>query len=393
LLGKVSYLLAGVRRLRRLPKTAIIDDIFPQPVSAFRIEEFTQYLNRFANVTIYTTGESFGAVNESRPPSAVIADYVSRYPQHRDRVLPLSRGGFPDADRYYAIFLNNIFPYLERIEKQKAGFAFSLYPGGGFALDQPDVDEKLRRIFASQSFVKVIVTQPIIRDYLLSKGMAPPELIAPVYGGVPIASAFAEPLPRRRYCRDKETFDLCFVANRYTPKGEDKGYDLFVEAAAALVRNGVPAHFHVVGPFDETIVELGALSSHFTFYGYRASAFFPAFYAGMDAILSPNRPFVLAPGMFDGFPTTSCMEAGLQEVVVICTDALRLNRDYTDGVDIVLVESNAGSVEQTVLDLARHPERVAAIGPNGRRTMLQVYSKERQIEPRLRVLRGDLGVR
>ena len=390
----MTYTLAGIRRLFAPSlQTAIIDDIFPQPLSPFRFEEFTQYLNAFVNLTVYTTGQAFGAVNETRSPSAVIDDYLLRYPQHRGRVQHLSEGEFPKANLFYVVFLNNIYAYLNPIERQNARFAFTLYPGGGFALDQVDVDDKLKRIFSSRSFAKVIVTQPIIKEYLISKGLAPLDAITPIYGGVLISSAFAEPLLRRRFPSKKETFDLCFVANRYTPRGEDKGYDLFVSAAAALVRNGVPAHFHVVGPFDRTIVELGALSQHFTFYGYRSSEFFRAFYAGMDAILSPNRPFVLAPGMFDGFPTTSCVEAGLQEVVVICSDALGLNRDYTDGVDIVLVEPDLRSVEKAVLDLVRDPERLAALGASGRRKMLKVYGRANQIEPRLRVLRRDLGSR
>jgi hypothetical protein len=49
--------------------------------------------------------------------------------------------------------------------------------------------------------------------------------------------------------------------------------------------------------------------------------------------------------------------------------------------------------EKAVLDLARNPERLAAIGARGRRKMLEVYSRARQIEPRLRILRRDLGSR
>ena len=44
----------------------------------------------------------------------------------------------------------------------------------------------------------------------------------------------------------------------------------------------------------------------------------------MDLIISPNVPFVLASGAFDGFPTACCMEAALSGTAMFVTDELKL---------------------------------------------------------------------
>ena len=65
----------------------------------------------------------------------------------------------------------------------------------------------------------------------------------------------------------------------------------------------------------------------------------PIEFREVDVILSPNVPFVLAPGCFDGFPTGCCVDAGMRGTAIFATDEFDSARScYTDGEDIVLVK-------------------------------------------------------
>lgn len=372
-------------------RLAVLDDIFPLAASAFRFEEFRTYLEEIPGSAVYSTGGALPLADETRPVTDLIRAHEATYPAHAGRVMPLEAATFPRADLYYGVFLHVISAFLSAIERQGAPFAFTLYPGGGFALDSEASDAALARVCASPCFRHVVATQPITRDYLLRKRFCRDDQVSSIFGGVLTRAALPPPPRRTRFGFGKSTLDLCFVANRYSAQGADKGYDLFVHAAQRLAQTPLDARFHVVGRYDASILDLGAAASRFTFYGPRPTPFFPGFYAGMDAIVSPTRPFVLGPGRFDGFPTGCSVEAGLQEVAVLCTDPLRLNSEYRDGIDLVLVEPEVENIVATILSLAREPGRLAALGTAARRRMLEVYSHARQMQPRLDLLRSLLG--
>ncbi|MBI4770096.1 MAG: glycosyltransferase family 4 protein, partial [Chloroflexi bacterium] len=351
----------------------IFDDIFPQPLSAFRLAEFNAYLAHFPRAQVHSTGGAFRYVGETRPFAQVLAEYERQYPAFRGRVQQLdprreyrgrpkvperglapdsgNRGLAPDSGNRglaYAVFLNNAYQFvhtLDLVERQRTPFAFTLYPGGGFQLEQPLSDEKLRRVCGSPCLRKVIVTQTVARDYLIERGFCDPALVELIYGVVLPADRLAldsgnrglagTARPRRRYGLEKDTFDLCFVAHKYMPRAADKGYDVFVEVAHALAAAHPDARFHVVGGIGPGEIDVSAINGRISFHGPRPTDFFPAFYAGMDLILSPNAPFLLAPGAFDGFPTGGCVEAGLCGVAVFCTDPLGLNVAFKDGEELV----------------------------------------------------------
>src|SRR5262249_57418845 len=153
--------------------------------------------------------------------------------------------------------------------------------------------------------------------------------------------------------------EIGFVANRYTPRGEDKGYDLFVETAHALSRIGVNAIYHVVGPWHPDIVPLEELAGRFIFHGSLSTDRLRELGQTLDLILSPNRPGILADGAFDGFPTGSCVEAGLQEAAIFCTDVLKMNTNYRDGVDLVLVAPNMNQIRRRLLPFIRERASLA----------------------------------
>ena len=368
------------------PQIAVIDDFFPHKISAFRYEEFHSYLEAMPGLSVHATWPHLKWFGEERPPAEVLADYVRDHPAHAGRVRPLSDGALPAADAYYMIFLSNIRDQLLKVEEQRRPFAFTMYPGGGFAINRPEVDQCMARVFASPCFRKVIATQPLIRDYLIDKGYCDAGQIIYIQGAVIPRSAFEPPPPKPRYGFAKSALDIAFVASKYTPLGADKGYDLFVETAQVLTALGIDARFHVVGNFDSDVLALGAAAPRFRFYGFRQREFFRDFYALMDLIVAPTRPFVM-PGAFDGFPTASCVEAGLQSVAIACTDPLGFNAMFRDGEDIVLVRPDRDDIVGHVLRLAQDPARLASIGENGRVALISGFGWDVQMAPRLELLR------
>lgn len=366
---------------------AVLDDIFPQPLSAFRFEEFVSYLDLLPKLQVYADGRVFPLIGETRSIGEAIADHVKTYPHHSGRILPLSNNALPDGALAYTVFADNVHFYLHQIEQGRMPFAFTLYPGGGFRLGQPETDQRLTQVFGSPWFRRVIATQPITRDYLLANKLCPPEQIIYIFGCVIARSAFDAPDAKLRFGFAKKGVDICFVAARYTPLGTDKGYDLFVETANQLCAAQVDARFHVVGNFDASVIDLGSAATRFRFYGLRQREFFRDFYRHMDLVLAPTRPSVRAAGAFDGFPTAACVEAGLQEVTVVCSDELKLNRAFVDGTDIVIIRPALTNIVDRLMQLIGDPERIAAIGESGRKRMTEVFNREVQIKPRVDMLR------
>lgn len=308
----------GAKLLRKPAQKdlVILDDAFPHLLSAFRIAEYNAYLQRFPDSVVYSTTSSFPALRESRNFEGVREEYEADYPEFAGRAFRFAPDSVPKSKLIYMAFINNAYSFIDLIEKHKTPFIFTLYPGGGFRLNDAESDRKLRRVCSSPCFRKVIVTQRISRDYLLDNGFVRPEQVELIYGGVfPSHSDPEAKALKSLYGRDKETFDICFVAHKYMERGVDKGYDTFVEVAR-ICQEKPYIRFHVVGPFDDQDMDVSSLKDRISFCGTQGRKFFTEFYSRMDIIVSPNIPFALFPGAFDGFPTGCCMEAALSGVAV-----------------------------------------------------------------------------
>ena len=361
---------------------AIIDDIFPHYLSAFRIAEFNGYLKHFESSKIYSTAAAFGLINEPKTLDSVIAEYEVIYPEFQQRVINLSTIKIIKSKLVYLIFLNNAYSFLENISEVGSPFVFTLYPGGGFQLNDTTSDKKLRTIFLSPYFKKVIVTQKVTYDYLVSNKFLSPAKIAFIYGGV-------FPVPqksqKKRYRVEKKTFDICFVANKYMQKGIDKGYDTFIKVVKDM-QTISDIRFHVVGSFSEDDIDAGELANQISFYGIKETSFFKSFYPEMDIILSPNIPFTLAPGAFDGFPTGCCVEAAFHGVAVFCTDKMGQNLFFTDRDDIVLISNNSEMIVKNILYYYHNLSELYKIAMNGEIKFREIFSFENQLKPRIELL-------
>ena len=166
----VERIAHSLRRVAR-PRIAVLDDLFPHPMSGIRFEEFSSYLDEMpeVSVSVHCDGDAFRLAGGPRPVEVVIAEHLAAHSRHIGRVHPLRPGQLPDADAYYAVFLHNISRYLDAIERSKKPFAFTLYPGGSFRVGKKSSDDKLDRVCNSPFLRKIIVTQRYTIDYLLKR--------------------------------------------------------------------------------------------------------------------------------------------------------------------------------------------------------------------------------
>src|ERR1700674_5529183 len=169
----ISFLERIMHSLRRVarPRIAVLDDLFPHPMSGIRFEEFSSYLDEMpeVSVSVHCNGKAFHLVGGPRPVEVIIAEHLAAHSRHIGRVHPLRLGQLPEADAYYAVFLHNIARYLDAIERSKKPFAFTLYPGGGFRVGDKWSDDRLDRVCKSPFLRRIIVTQRYTLDYLLKR--------------------------------------------------------------------------------------------------------------------------------------------------------------------------------------------------------------------------------
>ena len=304
----------------------VFDDAYPHPQSAFRREEFDTYLREFPQSAIYSTGAAFSFFKNSPPVETVMRDVIRSHPALANRVVKMEGVPAVSASLGYCVFAGNTWHHLSVFEDNKIPFVFTLYPGGMLLLDDAKSDARLKRIFASPMFRRVITTQRLTSDYIISKNLVPGDKVDFIYGVVTPQASLREAATvvpdRKRYGFGKESLDICFVAHKYMKNGRDKGYDVFLDVARKLIETAPECRFHVVGGFGPDDIPIDGLEHCITFYGGRSPDWFSDFYKDKDAILLANVPFVLLKGAFDGFPTGCGSDAMLHGVALFCTDPL-----------------------------------------------------------------------
>lgn len=363
-------------------KFYIVDDYYPWLLSSFRIAEFNWYLRKYPGCHAFSMDRNFREHHDAF--SKIFPELSGRVSHSVDMV--------DTPDLFYNIFINNASDYFPIYEKESTPFTFTLYPGGGFHLEDAVSDAKLQRVGDSDKLKSLIVTQMTTKNYVLDKGFVEPEKVHFVFGGALDSETFKRAyVPKKKYGLDKDTFDICFVAIRYDPLGVSKGYDVFLEVARRLASWHPDIQFHVVGGAwgdftDET--DTSFLGDKVIEYGPREMAFFPEFYSRMDMILSPNRPFChpSLPGGFDGFPTGCCIEAGMCGTPVLCTDLLNDNVAFEDGKDIRIIPYDVDGICDIVTTYFEDLDSLYALGEAGREAFLRVFALETQMAARVKAL-------
>ncbi len=372
----------------------VFDDYFPDPISGFRWQEYLAYLAEFPSMTIATTGDCRIRYDNDVSFKQLVSNFKRKYPDYTNKLIKYYPELNFNAKVVSVDFLSLTYRFIEHIEKLAVPFVFTLYPGGTFQLGIPVSDDKLKRVFSSPCFRKVIVTQKITYDYLIEHNFCSPDQIEFIFGCVvPQNQLVIENYDKNFFGFGKDTLDICFVAHRYTEKGVGKGYDVFIEVAHQLCQLHPKIHFHVVGGFDDTVFDVSDIKDRITFYGVQKADWFDEFYRNIDIILSPNIHSIKLNGVFDGFPTTTCIDAGLRNTAIFCTDELHLNDQFfIDREEIVIIPHNAEKITEIIESYYQNPQQLKAISDNGREKILQLYGYEAQISPRVRILKKEIDL-
>lgn len=360
----------------------ILDDYFPNLLTGFRVAEYNALLESMPGLGIMSINNDFHRVAE---------EYFERYPQYRERIRPFDQIGLLGVKLAYITFLNNANTFLPYLEYFGIPFVLQLYPGGGLGLYNPESDAKLDRICNSPLLRRVITTQTITEDYLRERyaGRVPTEL---VFGAVFCDSTRDLARADRPYFgAGKAHLDVCFCAFKYTPRAADKGYPEFIQAAHQIAARSDSVRFHVIGNLDSTDIDVAMLGNRIEFHGQLQTADLRRRLHEMDLIVSPNQPSLIYQGNFDGFPTGAVTEAALAGVGMMVTDPLGLNAVFPEGDAICIIEPTAESIYEEVLRFLNNPAALQSMARNGKALSAEIYSPERQIGTRLRILTEELG--
>ncbi|MEI9413059.1 hypothetical protein [Mesorhizobium salmacidum] len=367
----------------------IFDDVLPSSLSPFRTTEYRHFMNSFSSALIslegwgnWIKGSGFSDELASLQFEPAMKSRIFRFQERRDITATIA----------YVTFLNNAYALLPYFEERGLPFIFQLYPGGGFELDQEETDAKLKAILLSSLCKKVITTQSITRSYIRSDRICcKDDKIVHIFGGVFNSNIqFDFSSDKLTFPDHKQTIDLCFVAHKYGGDLRSKGYDYFVGLARILAPHLPELRFHVVGEYDAGDIPLEDIGDRVVFYGRQPTEFFRWFYPRMDGIVSFNRPFVLTPGAFDGFPTGACLEAGFQGVANFINDPLGLNPEFEDGVDILLIGEDLQASAERILTVLRDKDRLASLGLGAYRAFRRVVDIDRQLATRQEVIASEL---
>jgi glycosyltransferase involved in cell wall biosynthesis len=232
-------------------------------------------------------------------------------------------------------------------------------------------------------FKNVIVTMPITKKYLLQKQFCTEEQIEYIYGGIVQNNNYKQKL---LYKKDKNTFDICFIAHKYSELGKDKGYDTVIEVAKKMISKYKDVHFHIVGPW-ENVIDIGNINKEqIHFYGIQPKDFFVDFYSKMDIYLSPNRYQILQKGNFDGYPLG--IEAAYAGVYIMGTDPLSM-KDFTPlsgSKGFEVIDNNSDEIIQKIINKIDNLDSFYKDSIEQQTCALQIFNFEKQMEARINII-------
>lgn len=365
----------------------IFDDFFPNPITGFRLTEFQEILHRIKLSKIIVNPETYryAGLKESDFDKHLF-DYKRTF-SHGNKIFKIAKLNNINTRLFYFVFLNNGRIMFDNIINNKLYFIFTLYPGGGFKVDDQESNKDLKRILSSKYFRGVIVNQLSIKNYLIKNELCSKDKIFYIHG-IPISKSKLNFSSSKKNYNSNDSLKICFVASKYLSTGLDKGYDLFIETANYLHKKFTHISFHVIGGFTASDINVTSLGSSIIFYGYLPADQLPETLKDFDIILSPNRPNMLGPGSFDGFPLGASIEASLVGSVMVVTDELGENRQYIDGEEIIIIKPELNEITKKIEELILAPEKIKSIGIAGMERTKQLYSYATQIDSRINILQS-----
>ena len=365
----------------------ILDDFFPNLLTGFRVAEFNAHLQAFPQMQIMSSLAEF---------TDHFSAYRALYPELEQRIGQYVPSRLQGAKFAYITFLNNAHQYLDDLTCFEIPFVLNLYPGGGLGLNEAVSDQKLLRVLASSLLKAIIVTQPVVENYLNLLAQTHSLRLPPLHliqGVVANPDYFNANLTQHgpRYGFGKEVLDVCFVAENYMAGAANKGLPEFVQAMQGL-KDLPQLRIHLVGGgYSAADYQVPGLASSIEYHGRLSTTQLREFFANVDIIVSPNRPGLLHAGNFDGFPTGACVEAALCQVAIVASDALQQNPGYKDQASIFLLQDQQETWPQQIERVIRHlvlqPDLLRKVAIEGQSVTQSLYSPEKQIASRHDIIR------
>ena len=122
----------------------IFDDIFPFPYSDWRVREFMAYLDFFERAEVNSGKLTHNGIEVYKGFESDLKLLKSNHAKSTERVFPLTRSTSFRAKLAYCVFLNNAYAFFPFFKKFNLPFAFTLYPGGGFRMNDRKIDNRLK---------------------------------------------------------------------------------------------------------------------------------------------------------------------------------------------------------------------------------------------------------
>lgn len=366
----------------------ILDKNSPDITSGFSVAEFNYYFQRLNNCYLYSESHNFDVKS---------CEYIHKFPFTQGRFIKFSfydlitelKGidDFLSCSLIYTLFLERAYRYLPIMELLNIPFVFTLYSSLGYVPGDSDSDFRLKKVCESRMMKKVIVCSKYDYKYINENIGIPKEKIEYIYGVVTQEDYWSENKKDKNYYKkDKETFDICFIAHRYTPRGENKGYPIFIEVAKRLSNYSKDIQFHVVGGFTKEDIDVIDLKEKIHFYGKKEQSFFPEFYSNMDILLNLEQNC-----SFDKrkvFMSASAAQSGLNEVAVFTFDESNINTEFTDGKDIVILQKDIDKIIERILFYYNDLNELYNLSNSCMKKFKQVYGLETQMKPRFNLIKN-----
>lgn len=366
----------------------IYDTSFPNSISGFRFAEFNALLKEFKNIKIIVNPTDYPQFNQKAETHKTdILHLKKTNPVSYRKTFAGTVKDIKNTKLFYCIFLNNMYDSLPYVEKNKINFIFTLYPGGGFDTKDEMALKKLKTVLSSKYFRGVIVTQQFTQDFIVKEYHCPEDKILNIFGCLVPQNSIST--GRSRSFNNRMTLNVCFCAARYTKIGADKGYDIFVETAKILASKGYNIHFNVIGGYDSKVISIEGFEKFFTFHGLKKFEELQPIFQEQDIILSPNRPFILNVGSFDGFPLGAVVEAVLNGATPILTDELKQNIVFNQD-EVIIVRPDAEEIVAKIENLIHDPELLNFISEKSQKKFREIYSDDYQLEKRIDFIKKHL---
>lgn len=367
----------------------IVDDTMPDIFSGFKIEEFSAYQKEF-NMILYCDLFGFKQGDARKNFDSLEKEFHDTYNGIFVNFKKLKLFSNVRTDLAYCIFLNNIKRYYKYFEAKKIYFGYTLYPGGGFNLKNENTKRLIKNIHSSKYFKFVIVNQKIIKEYLIENDLCPAQQIHYIHG-TPFSLNYIKNIKGKLWFKkDKETFDIAFIAHKYTVGGVDKGLDILMNSVKKLSEKHSFIRVHIVGSFNSEDIPKDCKNIEVKLYGTRPISFFSSFFKNIDTLVSPNRPNVMGNGSFDGFPLTTAVIAGLHGIPLVLSDELKQNTILIENKEFLLITPKVEDLTKKLDILIEEPSKLELIGNNGKQKLQEVYSYNYQIKSRLDIIKKNM---